>query len=111
MAIGHGVHDQLDAQYAGATGVDALLPGTADGSQNAYIAITPGASASFGTVSVTNLATIESATSYALVVALGNRLDVDPGDITLSLTADGTAFVSSSVSAAAIAEGTFSDFL
>src|SRR5258706_10157023 len=49
-----GVRDPLNAQYAGSTGNNALLPGTADGGQAAYFSLNEG----FGRLSM-NVTTIQ----------------------------------------------------
>jgi len=105
-----GVHDQLDAQYAGATGNNALLPGSADGGQDAFLQIGLGASPSFGQIATSGLTTVSANTEYLLTVALGNRLDADPGYITLALAVNGTSVSSNVVTPSSITNGTFTDF-
>ena len=99
----------MNLQYMGATGDNSLLPGTASGGQDAYITMIPGSSSSFGRLAVTELATVTASSEYRLTVAVGNRLDADPGNLTLSLTANGTVVASAFASASSLTEGTFSD--
>lgn len=108
--IGAGIHDQLNAQYAGATGDAVPLPGSADGYQDAFITVGPGINTSFASLSVTGLATVVANTQYLLTVALGNRLDANPNDVTLELTVNGIAASLTVVPASSIPEGTFTDF-
>jgi PEP-CTERM motif len=110
VAFGVGIHDQLDAQYAGATGNTVPLPGSADGYQDAFITVGPNINPIFGSLSVTGLATVIANTQYLLTVALGNRLDANPNNVTLELTVNGFAVSSTVVPAINIPEGTFTDF-
>jgi hypothetical protein len=109
--FGVGIHDQLNAQYAGATGNTVPLPGSADGYQDAFITVGAGINPSFASLSVTGLATVIANTQYLLTVALGNRLDANPNDVTLELTVNGIAASLTVVPASSIPEGTFTDFL
>jgi hypothetical protein len=110
--ISGGAHDQLNAQYAATTGNNAALPGAAAAGQDAFINIRPDPPASsFGALrtSITDT-TIAANTRYLLTVAVGNRLDADPGLVTLSLIANGTVSSSQTILPANIPNGTFTDF-
>src|SRR5258705_9274750 len=73
-----GVRDTDNAAYAGATGNNSPLPGTAAGGQDAFISLYPFPSASLASIS-TSVGTLEANIQYILTVALGNPLDADPG--------------------------------
>ena len=110
ITTGVGVHDQLDAQYPNATGNLSPLPGMADGYQDAFIYFNPASSPLFGSLSIAGLQTVGSDTRYQLTVALGNRLDANPGPVTVALTVNGIVVSSSLISPSQMLEGTFTDF-
>ena len=110
QVYGGGVHDQTTGSYPGAFGNNSPLPGTANGGQDAFIDITPNVSPAFGQFTVAGLATVAAGTQYQLTVAVGNRLDASPADITLALTVNGVAASSLLIPAGTVPNGTFTDY-
>jgi hypothetical protein len=102
-----GVRDALNAQYSGATGINAPLPGTADGAQSAIMGAGEG-----GATLTTTVATLQANTQYLLTVAVGNPLDHEPGPVRLGLTIDGSTAptASTTILPTSIPDGTFTDF-
>src|SRR6266566_554116 len=111
-ATGGGVHDQQNAQYAGATGNNSSLPGTASGGQDAFLSlgVDTGGSGGFTSMGAFNVTTIAADTRYFLTVALGNRLDADPGLIGLGFLVGFTQTPPLFIPSASIPNGTFTDF-
>jgi hypothetical protein len=101
-----GVHDPLNAQYAGATGANGVLPGTAVGTQAAFIAI----GANTTRMTTTNVTSVAANTVYLLTVAIGNPLDHNPGNVFLRLTINGSEAATTTIPQASIPDGTFTDF-
>ena len=105
--FGAGVRDPVNAQYSGASGDNALLPGTADGGQTAFL---PSAEGNPVAISTTTGITLQPNTVYLLTVAVGNPLDANPGDVSLKLTADSIGLATTTIGHTSIPEGTFTDF-
>ena len=101
-----GVHDPLNAQYAGATGANGVLPGGAVGTQAAFIAI----GANTTRMTTTNVTSVSANTVYLLTVAIGNPLDHNPGNVFLRLTINGSDAATTTIPQASIPDGTFTDF-
>jgi hypothetical protein len=101
------VRDPANAQYAGSTGNNALLPGSALGGQAAYFAFTENGSGMTTTLAGT---TVQANTLYTLTAALGDPLDRDPGTVFLRLTLNGTVAATTTILPTSIPSGTFTDF-
>src|SRR6266699_2070794 len=91
---GAGVRDPVNAQYSGASGENALLPGTADGGQTAFLASVEGNPMAI--ITTTGI-TLQPNTVYLLTVAVGNPLDANPGDVSLKLTADSIGLATTTI--------------
>lgn len=105
---GGGGHDPQDAQFAGATGDDAALPGSADQGQALFLEGTvAGNTESFSTTAA--VATVEAGTTYTLTVAVGDPLDAEPGAVAIQLLVDGTKVAETVADGTALAEGDFTD--
>lgn len=103
-----GTHDPQDAEFAGATGDDAALPGTADQGQALFLRGTvAGNTESFSTTA--NVATVEADTTYTLTVAVGDPLDAEPGEVAIQLLVNGTKVAETIADGASLAEGSFTD--
>jgi hypothetical protein len=103
-----GLRDPQDAQFAGATGNDSPLPGTADGGQAVFLnGSLVGNTQVF--VTVDPLATVEAGQTYTLTVAVGNALDSDPGDVAIQLTVNNSVVAQTTANDASLLEGTFTD--
>ena len=103
-----GITDPLDAQFAGATGNDAALPGTADGGQ----AVVLRGSLAMNTevfVTIDPVATVEAGQTYTLTVAVGNALDSDPGDVAIQIAVNNSVVAQTTANDSTLAEGTFTD--
>jgi hypothetical protein len=103
-----GITDPLDAQFPGATGDDAALPGTADGGQ----AVVLRGSLAMNTqvfVTIDPLATVEAGETYTLTAAVGNALDSDPGDVAIQITVNNSVVAQTTANDATLPEGTFTD--
>ena len=101
------VRDPVNAQYAGGTGNNTLLPGSAQGGQAAYFAFTENGSGMTTSIAGT---TVQANTLYTLTVALGDPLDRDPGTVFLRLTVNGSVAATTTISPTSIPSGTFTDF-
>lgn len=97
-----GVFDPGNGQYAGATGNNAALPGTAHGGQLGYIN-------SVGSFTSDAVTTSTASTLYTLTVALGNKLNDNPTLATIELLANNLVVASASATNATLPEGTFID--
>jgi hypothetical protein len=107
---GGGVHDPVDAQYPGATGDGAPLPGTADGGQALFLQGTlAGNTQSFATA--TSVATVADQTTYTLTAAVGNPLDGDPGDVAVQILVSGLVVAEATADATGLPDGTFTDLV
>jgi hypothetical protein len=103
-----GIRDPQDAQFAGTTGDNAALPGTADGGQTVFFrGSLAGNTEVF--VTVDPLATVEAGETYTLTVAVGNALDSDPGDVAVQLTVNNSVVAQTMANAAGLPDGTFTD--
>jgi hypothetical protein len=103
-----GLRDPQDAQFAGATGNDAALPGSADGGQAVFLnGSLAGNTQVF--VTVDPVATVEAGQTYTLTVAVGNALDSDPGDVAIQITVNNSVVAQTMANDASLPEGTFSD--
>jgi len=87
------------------TGANGILPGTAVGTQAAFIGI--GANTTRMSANVTSVA---ANTVYLLTVAVGNPIDHNPGDVFLRLTINGSDLATTTIPPTSIPEGTFTDF-
>ena len=112
--ISTGVWDPIDADYTGATGNDASLPGAADGGQAAYLYLSQDGSgdvvpllASLTTSDA--VAVIASSTRYDLAVAVGNSKLFEPGSVTIELLAGSQVVASAAANAATVANGAFAN--
>lgn len=103
-----GITDPLDAQFPGATGDDAALPGTADGGQAVVLRGSLAANTQVF-VTIDPLATVEAGETYTLTVAVGNALDSDPGDVAIQITVNNNVVAQTTANDASLPEGTFTD--
>lgn len=105
---GGGVHDPQDAEYPGATGDDAPLPGTADGGQALFLqgSITAN-SESFATASA--VATVQANVTYTLTAAVGNPLSAEPGSVFVEILVNGSRVAQATADATSLPDGTFTD--
>jgi len=99
------VRDPLNAQYPGATGVNASLPGTADAAQSLFVGAGEGT-----TITSNNVVNLEANTRYLLTVAVGNPLDTEPANVRLALAMDNSILAFTTILATSIPKGTFTDF-
>jgi hypothetical protein len=109
-----GVWDPVAGDYPGTTG-NGAIPGSGQGTQVGFIyldqADNPVPQPLNGViVTSTELATIQSNTTYTLTVALGNSLLLTPGEVDIRLLANGQEASSTTVIGDAIPNGTFTDF-
>jgi hypothetical protein len=103
-----GIRDPQDAQFAGTTGDNAALPGTADGGQSVFLrGSLAGNTEVF--VTVDPVATVEAGQTYTLTVAVGNALDSDPGDVAIQITVNNSVVAQTMANDSTLPEGTFSD--
>jgi hypothetical protein len=103
-----GIRDPQDAQFAGTTGDNAALPGTADGGQTVFLrGSLAGNTEVF--VTVDPVATVEAGQTYTLTVAVGNALDSDPGDVAIQITVNNSVVAQTMANDSTLPEGTFSD--
>ena len=103
-----GIRDPLDAEFAGATGDGAALPGTADGGQAAILrGSLVGNTQVF--LNIDPVATVEAGATYTLTVAVGNALDSDPGDVAIQITVNNQVVAQTMADDSTLPEGTFTD--
>jgi hypothetical protein len=106
-----GLHDPQNGSFAGATGNPGTtsLPGTADAHQYAWVNVNSGQTGAFRSAS--DLAVIQAGSTYTLTVALGDRLEIEPGSVSIQLLAyDGVLFTTAATAATTVfSEGTFVD--
>ena len=103
-----GIIDPQDAQFAGATGDGAALPGTADGGQAVFLrGSLAGNTEVF--VTINPVATVVAGETYTLTVAVGNALDSDPGDVAIQLAVNNSVVAQTMANDASLPEGTFTD--
>jgi hypothetical protein len=105
-----GTHDPQDAQFAGSSGDDAPLPGTADQGQALFLqGSVAGNTESFSSTAA--VATVQADTTYTLTVAVGDPLDAEPGEVALQLLVNGTKVAETLADGTTLAEGGFSDLV
>lgn len=105
-----GAQDPTSAQYAGADGDGAALPAPADAGQALYLRGTAmGDTMSFTTTDP--VADAVDGTTYTLTVAVGNPLDFEPGQITISILINGLVRATDVAVAADLADGQFTDLV
>jgi hypothetical protein len=103
-----GTHDPQDAQFAGSTGDDAALPGTADGGQCVFLrGSVMGSTEVFATVDP--VVTVQADATYTLTVAVGDALDSDPGNVSIQILVNNTKVAEATANAASLPDGTFTD--
>ena len=103
-----GIIDPQDAQFAGATGDGAALPGTADGGQAVFLrGSLAGNTEVF--VTINPVATVVAGETYTLTVAVGNALDSDPGDVAIQIAVNNSVVAQTLANDSSLPEGTFTD--
>lgn len=105
--------DPQDVEYAGSTGNNAALPGTAHGGQMGLLKleVTPNPR-SASLVSAAALATVADNTRYTLTVAVGRRAipNRQPYDATIELLVNNVVAATLTTNGSSLAQGTFTDF-
>jgi hypothetical protein len=106
-----GIYDPVNAQYAGSTGNNSPLPGFPDGNpqggQTAFISLREAQA----TLAIPDLGvTVQPNVRYLLTVAMGNRLDANPGNTAFRIVANGVHTGGTVVNGNVIPNGIFQDY-